>query len=197
MTDPNSTEKWLPVVGYEGLYEVSDQGRIRSVDRFIIRSGKWKGHKYWLKGRLLLFMNNKGYSRVGLRKNNKQKPHHVHRLVLESFLGPCPTGMECRHFPDNDRSNNNLCNLSWSTRKQNQADKNIHGTQLIGEKNSQSKFKRRDIELMFSLRAEGSLLKDIAKQFDTDMSYVCKILNGRQWKHIQSKSHLDRAQTHL
>lgn len=59
----------------------------------------------------------------------------VHRLVLEAFVGPCPPGMECRHFPDRDPTNNRLDNLSWATRKQNMEDKASHGTNRKGVPN--------------------------------------------------------------
>ena len=55
---------------------------------------------------------------------------YIHRLVLESFVGPCPDGKLCRHFPDKDTSNNRLDNLSWGTQEQNMQDKYVHGTAL-------------------------------------------------------------------
>lgn len=58
----------------------------------------------------------------------------VHQLVLEAFVGPCPPGMQCRHFPDRNPANNHLSNLQWGTPKQNAADRVIHGTNGNGRK---------------------------------------------------------------
>ena len=112
-------ERWLDVVGFEGRYQVSDWGRVKSV----IRSAKADYKDLILspaKGRY-------GHLTVILR-GVKNKTGHVHRLVLEAFIGPCPPGMECRHFPDRNPGNNRLENLRWGTRQENMDDKRIHGT---------------------------------------------------------------------
>lgn len=68
-----------------------------------------------------------GYLSVNLRWGGSKRNVAVHRLVLETFVGPCPPGMECRHVPDFDPANNRLDNLQWGTPKENQNDKRIHG----------------------------------------------------------------------
>lgn len=114
-----STE-WRPVVGYEGLYEVSDTGKVRSVPRVI--EGK--------DGRLIFYRNYKeirprvkpsGHHRVGLRRNGDLEHRYVHRMVLESFIGPCPEGMVACHY-DDDPTNNAVINLRWDTFASNQLD---------------------------------------------------------------------------
>src|SRR5690606_14623497 len=81
--------------------------------------------------------NKYGYIAVTLRRDNdgKMVTVYVHTLVLLAFLGPPPDGMECRHFPDNTRTNNRLTNLNWSTHQQNIADRAVHGTNPSGDKN--------------------------------------------------------------
>lgn len=77
-------ESWKPVVGYEGLYEVSDLGRVRSLDRVVKgkRNSKWER-----KGRILQQVNRgNGYYAVCLHKSGTQKMHHVHRLVAVAFI---------------------------------------------------------------------------------------------------------------
>lgn len=117
MTD--ATERWLPVPGYEGLYEVSDLGRVRSLPRQV-------GYGR-IKGRILKALPGRnGYPRVNLWKDQRAKMHHVHSLVLAAFTGPRPEGYETRHL-DGDRCNNTLANLSYGTPSENQHDKVRHG----------------------------------------------------------------------
>ena len=97
------TEQWKPVVGWEGLYDVSDKGRVKS-----LRSGKILADR----------PSNGGYLIVALQREGKRFEVLVHRLVLEAFVGPCPDGMECFH--DNDVAwDNRLSNLKWATHQEN------------------------------------------------------------------------------
>lgn len=115
-----SEETWKPVVGYEGYYEVSDFGRVRSLDR----SSKRGLRKGQIKTPYPL---DTGHLRVRLSFNSKSRAFLVHRLVLEAFVGPCPAGMEGCHDPDPDPANNRLANLRWDTRSSNQLDSVKHG----------------------------------------------------------------------
>ena len=81
-------EEWKDISGYEGLYQISDQERIKSLIR-----------KYRLREKMLKPQKEKkGYYHVYLAKNGKIKTKNIHRLVLENFLGPCPQGMESNHI---------------------------------------------------------------------------------------------------
>lgn len=115
-------ELWMPALGFEGSYEVSDHGRIRSLDRMITDS---RGREYGRKGKILSppTLPN-GYVHCMLSKGVRK---YVHRLVLEAFVGPCPDGMEACHG-DGVRTNNALRNLRWDTRSENHRDKVRHGT---------------------------------------------------------------------
>ena len=108
--DDATPERWLPVPGYESLYEVSDRGRIWSAPRNTSRGGILK---QW--------SDNVGRMSVKLTLNGKQKTIRVHVLVAAAFLGPRPEGQEVRHFDDNP-SNNQLRNLSYGTSGQNKRD---------------------------------------------------------------------------
>lgn len=111
-----STERWLPVVGYEGLYEVSDYGRVRSVDRVIIQNN---GRRLNLRGKILrpAHTADSRYPHVAL----SGRTWNIHGLVLEAFVGPCPPGMGCLH--DNDiQTDNRLDNLRWGTQSENVQD---------------------------------------------------------------------------
>lgn len=118
-------ETWKPVVGYEGYYEVSNHGRLRSLDRIVYAGqGRTRRHSG---GNLNPAKGDTGYLEVRLSREGKSKIHKVHRLVLAAFVGPCPPGMEGCHN-DGDRMNANLDNLRWDTRVGNFADKELHGT---------------------------------------------------------------------
>jgi hypothetical protein len=124
-------EIWRPIPGRNG-YEVSDLGRVRSVDRVIPR--RWRSGRIVqakLKGRLLGLHVAAGpgylYARLGC------KSAYVHHLVLEAFVGPRPAGRQAAHG-DGDKLNNTLGNLRWATPKENCADKLRHGTALFGAK---------------------------------------------------------------
>ena len=116
-------EEWRPVLGYEGLYEVSDAGRVRSLSREV-RSGR--GVRV-VEGRVLHPTPGAlGRLSVSL-SNGRAVVRLVHHLVLEAFVGPRPDGAECCHG-DGDASNNRLSNLRWDTHRANVLDAVAHGT---------------------------------------------------------------------
>lgn len=114
-------DSWRPVVDYEGLYEVSDQGRVRSLDR---RDAAGR----WVHGRAVQpVVHHRGHLRVSLWSGGRRTQVFVHRLVLEAFRGPAPDGMEACHN-DGKPTNNRLENLRWDTQSENQLDRVRHGT---------------------------------------------------------------------
>ncbi len=109
-------EQWKPVVDYVGLYEVSDLGRVRSVDRVVeYRDGR---RVQWSGMALAPRTDLKGYARVNLCRNSVRTTFLVHRLVLVAFRGPCPAGMEACHGPAGN-GDNSLTNLRWDTHGRN------------------------------------------------------------------------------
>lgn len=116
------TEKWLPIAGYEGSYEVSNLGRVRSLDR--TNSKGWK-----LRGKVLSpsRKNRSGHLHVLLCTPGTQDSRHVHTLVLEAFVGPRPPGMFACHTNDVPWDNR-LENLRWDTPSANRLDSVRNGT---------------------------------------------------------------------
>lgn len=109
-------EIWLPVRGYEGLYEVSDKGRVRSLDRKVIYS---TGREVLHRGRILKDTAGKaGYPQVVLTKDKEKKNYSVHRLVAEAFI-PNPENKEQVNHIDRNKENNNISNLEWVTHQEN------------------------------------------------------------------------------
>lgn len=112
----NMEEEWRPIPGYEGLYEASNLGKIRSIDREIRHS---KNGTLTLKGRVLkLGIDKDGYLQVQLNKNGRGKTFRVHRLVWMAFNGAIPENMQVNHV-DEDKSNNRLENMNLMTCKEN------------------------------------------------------------------------------
>lgn len=102
-------ERWLPVVGYEGRYEVSDLGQVRRVGGRLLKPGRVRGHRH-----------------VSLCGDGKPRSVRLHLLVLEAFVGPRSAGLEARHL-DDDGDNNRLDNLCWGTRRENMLDRVRNG----------------------------------------------------------------------
>ena len=121
MCESEQVEKWLPIPGYEGMYEASDQGRVRSLDRHV--PGR-DGRRTFYAGRVLRPWRQKsGHLAVSLGRSKREC---VHRLVLAAFRGPCPIGQEACHW-DDDPSNNHLDNLRWASRSSNGRDRVRNG----------------------------------------------------------------------
>lgn len=117
-------ELWRTCPGHEGYYEVSNLGRVRSLDRFIVQKD---GQERFIPGKVKsLSPGFSGYVLAQLWRNNKQRRVRVHTLVLEAFVGLAPAGMECRHI-DGNPSNNHLPNLEWGTSSENKWDRVRHG----------------------------------------------------------------------
>src|SRR6266568_3368540 len=116
------TETWLPVPGYEGKYEVSDLGRVRSLPR------RWAGGRV-LKPMAARYMHVRLYG----PGNGSWQDAKVHLLVLTAFVSACPPGCEARHL-DDDSHNNVLSNLRWGTHSENIQDQLRAGTHGMARK---------------------------------------------------------------
>ena len=109
-------EIWKPIKGFEGSYEVSTLGNVRSVDRVIVYPN---GGKRLRKGRELSQATNvRGYKCVVLCTQNSRKNYMVHRLVAETHV-PNPSNLPCINHKDEITTNNNVSNLEWCTHKYN------------------------------------------------------------------------------
>ena len=169
-------ELWLPVVGYEGLYEVSDQGRVKSLPRPRAQGGR-------LKERILKQPTNaSGYHQVSLWKDKKQTVRYVHRLVGEAFLGPLPCGLVTRHGPGG-MHDNSVHNISYGTQTENSLDKTRDGTQLQGETHHQCRITAETVSTIRRL-ASTSTHQSIADRFGLSRQHVTDIVSRRRWAHL-------------
>lgn len=129
MSGPTPDGTWREVLGHEGLYEVSDQGLVRSVDRIVFRSDGMTVRRAGI--RLKVSVSMSGYPYVCLSRQGVERRYRVHRLVLEAFIGPRPAGMECCHG-DGNQGNCRLSNLRWATQQENLEDALRHGRRRGG-----------------------------------------------------------------
>lgn len=165
---------FLPVVGFPG-YAVGDDGSVWSC---WVRAG-FKARRtlgpVWKQ--LLLNPRTNGYRIANLCRDGRVIRRPVHQLVLEAFVGPCPEGMECCHFPDRTPANNRLDNLRWDTKKANMAHKVVHGTSARGEANPNAKLTSADVAEIRRMRALGVRFNALAAMFKVQpatISLACK-----------------------
>lgn len=173
-------ENWRAIPDWEGLYEISDLGRVRSVRRIV----KCRFDKTAVKkGKVLAPTPGRGdYLSVGLwhAATGRMKRMQVHRLVLLTFIGPAPEGTESRH-EDGTRRNNTLGNLSWAPHVDNIGDKLMHGTLVRGEKHHKAKITAEDVHL---IRTSGLSPKTLARRFQMQAGAIRNIRARRTWKHV-------------
>jgi HNH endonuclease len=121
---------------------------------------------------------------TALHRNRKSYMVRIHTLVLQAFVGPCPEGMECCHFPDPDPTNNHVSNLRWGTPKENIGDREKHGHTAKGEHNGQSTLKLEQVREIKRLLAEGVRVYLIARQFGVSHGCIMQIKLGYNWKWV-------------
>lgn len=169
-------ETWKPVPGYEGFYEVSDQGRVRSLDRCVANKGRWGAvvphHRL---GRLLKpGRASNGYVTVALANGGKRRSYLVQELVMLAFVGPRPPGYVIRHL-DGTRLNNQLSNLEYSTPRENSLDRARHGT---------TKIKRHQVADIRARILMGETQSSIASSYGITQAAVSLIKLGKQFAHV-------------
>ena len=122
----------------------------------------------------------KGYLRIQFGKHGPTKS--IHSLVLEAFVGPCPTGLVGCH-KDNNKLNNCVGNLRWGTQQSNMADKVQHGTNPEGVDNPMSKLTKELVLQIRELRAANTIYA-LAKRFGVHPTTISQICLRKRWKHI-------------
>lgn len=174
-------EKWHPVIGYEGFYEVSNLGRVRSLDRNVTyRNGR---NKDWRGQILKSSMTGSGYPGVELCRNGTGKTTLVHVLVAAAFIGPRPKGKHVAHY-DGDKSNPKLSNLRYASPTENNADKIRHGKTAHGERNGLAKLTDADIMAIRARLQAGERGNAIAKDFGVTPANISQIKLLQTWPHL-------------
>lgn len=181
-------EVWKPVVGYELTHLVSNMGRVRRLRHKVLASN---GQSRTIRGKMLVAttVDSDGYPQVSI----KGRLHFIHKLVAEAFIGPRPHGMEICHN-DGKRKNAKAVNLRYDTKKNNQADKVLHGTALRGSTMPAAKLTEKSALEIYNRAKAGEKVVDLAKEFGVCSSTISVMLSGKTWTHVTGGS-LDRSET--
>lgn len=165
-------ERWKPAVGFVGLYECSNRGRIRSV----MKKRGTSPNKILKPYKML-----NGYLQVSLRRDGKYVKCYVHRLVASAFQGE--SNLDVNHI--NGRKHDNRPeNLEYVTPRENM----IHSREVLGigrgQRHWNAKLTENDVRQIHRMYADGKLQREIADQFGIQRATVAGILSRRQWGHI-------------
>lgn len=178
-------EEWRPVVGFEGRYEISNLGNVRSVRRKVWVTRRGRTYAVHKGGRPLKAHEDRGgYLRLSLRVGSKCHLRFVHCLVCEAFHGPRPLGHEAAHN-DGTRTKNRADNLRWATPKENAADRLLHGTDGTGEKNPRALLTEADVrEIRRRYVMRYGAIAALAREYGVDRGVIDQLVHRRSWRHV-------------
>lgn len=178
-------EIWKDIKDYEGLYQVSNLGKIKSLERIVEYDTPPYKHTVKEKLRSLSIKNN-GYLFVSLYKDNKGKNFHIHRLVAEAFIDNIKNKATVNHI-DSDKTNNNVSNLEWATQSENNKHAYKVGARkpLAADKCTFTKTTEKQVLEMRKLYATGNYsYKELATLYNLSYDGVWAIIKRKRWKHI-------------
>jgi hypothetical protein len=181
-------ETWAAVPGWDGLYEVSDAGRVRSLDRTVcIRNPHGVLAPRTYRGRVLkAAIGPSGYPLVSFTAPGRKREYHfVHALVARAFIGPRPDGLDVCHG-NGVRSDNRLENLRYDTRQANAMDRHAHGTivRRFGEACHVAKLTDDAVRFIRANRTAMSM-RALARKFGVAHRTIGAVIRGESWPHIQ------------
>lgn len=175
-------EEWRAIPGYEAIYEVSNQGRVKSLKR------KNRRHDRVMK----VVADKRGYVSILLEVKGTAKRHLIHRLVMLAFVGNCPDKLQVNH-KDGDKSNNSLENLEYVTAKENSRHKfdvlnykaPLGNTFFIGEQHHSSKLTKSQVLDIRGKHANGNSMASLARDYGVRFNTIYSIVNNITWKFQQ------------
>ena len=168
-------DRWLPIPGFEGRYEVSDHGEIRALFPY-------RGQP----GPRLLKANSKGakdHLMVNLRLDGRRYPTLVHRAVLAAFAGPAPDDRPITRHMDGDPTNNHLANLRYGTNSENELDKVRHGTHQQASKTSCPSGHPYDGQNTYR-SSKGRICRQCARERDAKPCPICGLIRTNIARHV-------------
>ena len=170
----SNEEIWKDIEGYEGYYQVSNQGRVKSLDRVVPHARCGTITK---KEKILKHGNTKGYDMVVLCVEHKKKAITDHKLVAEAFICKKENYLQINHIDGNPR-NNVVSNLEWCTPYQN----TIHA---LKNKLRKTKLSEKDVlEIRYKYNEKNITRKELAQQYSVDYSSIHRIVHNEYWNHI-------------
>lgn len=173
-------EVWKSVKGYEGLYEISNQGRLKGLEK--IRIIGYGGTRIYPETIFTPTPNTKGYCVCVLRDHGKSKTFSIHRLVAEHFL----ERLDCKNSVNHKngiKSDNRVENLEWCTVKENNDHAKETGLLAFGEKNPNSKISEIEAIKILSLKGKKSA-KELSSRYGITKESIWNIWKKASWSHI-------------
>lgn len=175
-------EIWKDIRGYEGLYQVSNLGRVRSLDR------RDKRNRYWPERVLKSIVGKFGYASVHLLKDGVTKTAKVHRLVALMFIENPNNYKEVNH-KDENKLNNSVDNLEWCTRSYNvtygSLDENFRKRRVAGERNGRHRLtfeQVKEIRELYSRNSRDKNISKLAEKYGVSPSQIGNIVRNESWK---------------
>lgn len=181
MSAKQSTVEYRDIPGFPG-YRVGDDGSVWSRRK----QGSYARGLSDTWHRLSPNADSRGYHRIHLYRSLGKRSavrRLVHHLILESFVGPCPEGMECCH-DDGNPGNNALVNLRWDTQQGNWADRIRHGNDCRGEKNAKAKLTVSSVRFIRA-NADRFSRRELAKRFDVTRQLITLVINRKCWAWLE------------
>ncbi len=169
-------EHWRDIPGYEGVYAVSDRGRVMRL----------KPGNNTFAGRIMKQVLHKGYSHVLLRRGRKKINLAIHRIVMSVFVGPCPQDLQVNH-KNGIKTDNRVSNLEYMTLTENMRHShNVLGRNMArGEQRPNARLSNEQVQEIKRLLANGALSQyKIGKLFNVDHRLIWRIATGKTWRHI-------------
>lgn len=169
-----TAERWAPFPDFEGLYEISDLGRVRSL------------HRRNFMGLLSATDDSQGYPVICLNRQGKRHAKTIHRAVCRAFHGePRPLHREVAHL-NGDRPDPRARNLKWCSKGENHFHKRLHGTLLRGSSHPRSKLTEEDVIAIRSA-SNGDRIA-ISRRYGVSVHTISDIRAMRRWKHLPKAS---------
>lgn len=173
----DKSERWKPLPSFEGRYEVSNKGAVRS----LFHAGRAREKRRTVPK--IMKPHGDPYKRVTISAGGRSSQLYIHRLVAEAFIGPPPDGFHCAHL-NGDPADNRLSNLAWVSPAENERHKLAHGTALIGEKCVRAKLTETAVK---DIRANYHKLGPLAlgRKYRVHCRTVWAVATGETWRHVQ------------
>lgn len=181
----NDCERWARHLLFND-YEVSTYGQVRSVDRIRVQSHPRNPsftQTRVLKGKVLAQCpDSDGYMTVVLQRDRESFTCKVARLVLETFVGPCPPGHQACHFPDSNKKNNRRDNLMWGTAAENRRHQDIHGTSTRGENHWNALLTQSQVDYIRARASRGCKQRLLATEYSVSPQVINNIVHWKRWR---------------
>lgn len=175
-------EVWLPVLGYEGYYEVSNLGRVKSLERAGWHDGRWGRVLMRFPARVMrIGVSPGGYRYIKLKSPGEKSRHHlVHRLVMAAHVGAPPPWLPQVNHIDGVKANNHVANLEYCTSLHNLR----HCIDVLGKKRGESAGSKVTEADVRAIRSDPRTLKAIASDYGVTLQAISHIKRRKNWAHV-------------